>query len=121
MKRILYIIALLAGMVLFTACEGSTWKYQVTVSYRYVDKPDNVYNAVWEEVMAPNSSVKSARLDAYSNVFDDGQKLVTVLVWKYNGSAYATATRSYEREIVCCPGIKIEHVSTTVKLLSKTD
>ena len=119
MKRILYIMVLLAGAVLFTACEGSTWKYEVTVSYQYADKPDKVYNAVWEEIMAPNSTVKTAKLDAYSNVFDNGQKLVTVLVWKFNGRTYNTHT--YEREIVCCPGIKIEHGNTIVKLLSKTD
>jgi len=119
MKRILYIIALLVGAVLFTACEGSTWKYEITVSWRYVDKPDKVYNAVWEEIMSPNNTVKTAKLDAYSNVFDNGQKLVTVLVWKSNGRTYNT--HSYEREVVRCPGLKVEPVNTTVKLLSKTD
>lgn len=119
MKRILYIIALLASMVLFTACEGSTWKYQVTVSWRYVDNPDKTYDAVWTETMSPNSTVNTAKMDAYTNSFDNGQRLVTVLVWKFNGSEYSKYT--FEREVVRCPGIKVEPVNTTVKLLSKTD
>ena len=119
MKRILYIIALFAGMVLFTACEGSTWKYQVTVTYRYTDNPDKTYDVVWEETMSPNSTVKTAKMDAYTNMFDNGQRLVTVVVWKFNGSSYPHYT--FEREVVRCPGLKVEPVNTTVKLLSKTD
>lgn len=112
-------MVLLAGVVLFTACEGSTWKYEVTVSYQYADKPDKIYTEVWEETMSPNSSVRTVKMDAYTNSFDNGQRLVTVIVWKFNGSSYSRYT--FEREVVRCPGLKAEPVNTTVKLLSKTD
>lgn len=119
MKKTLYIMALLAGMVLFTACEGSTWEYEVTVSYRYTDNPDKTYDVVWVETMSPNSNVKTAKMDAYTNMSDNGQRLVIVVVWKFNDSPHHRY--AFEREVVYCPGIKVEHVSTSVKLLSKTD
>lgn len=102
-------------MVLFTACEGSTWKYEVTVSYCYEDEPDKILTYEFNEIISPNSSVKSAKLDAYTNVFDNGQRMVTVLVWKFNGDPYARYT--FEREIIKCPGKKIRPVCTTTKFL----
>ena len=115
MKNILYIIALLAGIVMFTGCAGNTWKYKVEVSYYYEDEPDRILTYEFNEIASPNSSVKTAHLDAYTNVFDNGQRLVTVLVWKYNGSAYSNYT--HEREIIKCPGKKIRPVCTTATLL----
>lgn len=116
MKNILYIIALLAGIALFTGCEGNTWKYKVEVSYYYEDEPDKILTYEFDEITSPNSTVNTAHLDAYTNVFDNGQRMVTMLVWKYNGSEYSNYT--HEREIIKCPGKKIHPICTTVKLLS---
>ena len=118
MKRILYIIALLTGMVLFTGCAGNSWEYKVEVSYYYEDEPNTIFTYEFNEVMSPNSTVKSTQLDAYTNVFDNGQRLVTMLVWKFNGSIYNGCT--YEREIIKCPGKKIRPVCTTTRFLGNT-
>ena len=115
MKKILYIISLLTCIALFTGCAGNSWEYKVEVSYYYDDEPDKILTYEFNEIMCPNNNVKSVHLDAYTNVFDDGQRLVTVLVWKFNGSPYNAHT--YEREIIKCPGKKIRLVATTTKFL----
>lgn len=121
MKRILYIMALLTGMVLFTACKGSTWKYEITVSYRYTNNPDEIHNISWVETMSPSSVVKSLELEAYSGVRNQGQELVTLLIWKFDINNDGTERRhSIERIKVQCPGLKVEHINTSVKFLSKT-
>lgn len=118
MKKILYIISLLACIVLFGSCAGNSWEYKVEVSYYYEDEPDKILTYEFNEIMSPNSFVKSAKLDAYTNVFDDGQRLVTILVWKFNDSI--TSTHTYEREIIKCPGKKIRPICTTTKFLGST-